>query len=110
MAEHLEVLGGVIGRRLGISEAVGEADTFNGRLGHTLDDCWRLNAKCVEHGRHHVDGVSILCTDFALCLDASGPVDDKRVADAAPVGLALPAAEWCIACPGPAIGVVVEGL
>ena len=89
---------------------MGEADTFDGRLGHTLDDRWWLDAKRVQHRRHHVDGVSVLRADLALCLDAFRPVDDKRVADAAPIGLAFPAAERGITRPGPAPGIVVEGL
>src|SRR3989442_1564041 len=109
MAKHLEVLGGVIGGRFGIIEVVGEADTLDRRLGHTLDDRWRLNAKRVEHRRYHVDGVGVLRADFTLCRDAFGPVYDERVADSASVGLALPATERCIARPCPAPGVVVEG-
>src|SRR2546421_1836060 len=110
MAKHLEVLGGVISRRFGIIKGIGEANTLDGRLGNTFNDRWRLNAKRFEHRGYHVDGVSVLRADFTLCRDAFGPVDDERVTDTAAVGLALPAAEWCIACPGPAPGVVVEGL
>src|SRR5438477_159914 len=110
MAEHLEVLSNVTCRRACIIEAVGETDTLDRRLGDALDDRWRLNAKRVQHSRHHVDGVSIVCAHLTLCLDALGPVDDERVADATAIGLALPTAERCIACPGPAPGVVIEGL
>ena len=64
----------------------------------------------VEHGRHHVDGVRVLRADLALGLDALRPVDDERIADAAAVGLALPAAERRVAGEGPAPRVVVEVL
>ena len=46
----------------------------------------------------------------ALRLDALRPVDDERVADAAAVGLALPAPEGRVAGVGPAPRVVVEVL
>src|SRR5260221_7216023 len=110
MAEHLEVLGDVPGGRFGIVEGTGEADALDGRLGDALDDRRRLDPQRFEHRRYHVDGVSILRAHLTLCLDATGPVDDERVADAATIGLAFPAAEGCVAGPGPAPWVVVEGL
>src|SRR3990172_1517360 len=51
----------------------------------------------------------ILGADLAFGLDASRPVDDERVADAAAVCLALPAAKRRVARERPAPGVVVEG-
>ena len=110
MAEHLEVLGDMPGGRVGIVEALREADTLDGRLRDTLDDCWRLNAQHVQHRRHHIDDVSVLRADLALRLDAFRPVHDERVAGATAIGLALPATERGIACKGPAPGIVVEGL
>src|SRR6266566_5111429 len=110
MAEHLKVLGGMSGRSFGISEALSETDALDGRLGNALNDRWRLNAKRVEHGGYHVDGVGKLRADLALRFDLFGPMDNERVAGAAAIGLALPAAEGGIARPGPTPGVVVEGL
>src|SRR5437868_5846273 len=110
MAEHLEVLGGMPGRHFGISEGMGEANTLDGRLGDALDDRWRLDVQRFEHSRHHIDGVGVLRADVAPGLDTFRPMDDEWVADAAAIGLALPAAEGRVAGPGPAPGVVVEGL
>jgi hypothetical protein len=45
-----------------------------------------------------------------MCLDALRPVDQERVADAAPVGFPLPPPERRVARPCPAPGVVVERL
>lgn len=110
MAKHLEVLRDVLGGRVGIVKGVGEADTLDGRLGDALDARWRLNAQCIQHRRHHVDGVGVLGADCSPGLDTLGPVDDEWVTDAAAIGLAFPAAEGRVAREGPAPGIVVEGL
>ena len=110
VAHHLEVLGDVPGRRLGVVEGMGEAQALDRRLGDAPDAGRRLDPQQLQHRRDHVDGVGVLRADFALGLDALGPVDDERVADAAAIGLALPAAEGRVARPGPAPRVVVEVL
>ncbi len=104
---HLEILGKVLARRPGRIEGMGEAKTFNGRLRYPLDAFGRLDTECLQYRRHHIDRVGVLCTHLAFSLDALGPVDDERVADAAAIGLALPAPERRVARPGPAPGVVV---
>ena len=75
-----------------------------------MTEVGRLDAQRFEHRRDHVDGVGVLRAHFTLRLDALRPVDDERIADAAAVGLALPAAERRISCEGPAPGVVIVGL
>ena len=110
MPHHLEVLGGVLCRRLGVVEGVGKADAFDRRLGHAPDGCGRLDAERIEDRRHHVDDVGVLRADLAARLDPLGPADDERVADAAPVGLALPAAERRVAGIRPAPREVIENL
>ena len=79
MAEHLEVLRVVAGRRLGVVEGVGEADALDRRLGDAPDRGGRLDAEQVEHGRHHVDDVRVLGADLAPRLDPLRPGDDERV-------------------------------
>jgi hypothetical protein len=54
--------------------------------------------------------VGVLGADLAPGLDALGPVDDERVADAATERLSLPAAIRRVAGVRPAPGVVVEVL
>src|SRR5437667_6666953 len=109
MTEHLEILGDVFARRVGMIEAVREADAFDGRLRNTLDDRRWLDAQRIQHRRYHVDCVCVLRADLALCLDPFGPMYDKRVAGATAIGLAFPAAERGITRPGPTPGIVVEG-
>ena len=64
--------------RLGVVERVGEAEALDRRLGYALDGGRRLDAQRFQHGRDHVDGVGVLGADFALGLDALGPVHDER--------------------------------
>jgi hypothetical protein len=54
--------------------------------------------------------VRVLGPDLAARLDAFGPAHEKRVAHAAPVGLALPPAEGRVARVGPTPRVVIEVL
>ena len=108
VAHHLEVLREVLARRLSVVESMDEADTLDRRLGDAADRQRRLNAERLQHRRHHVDRVRILRADFTLGLDPPGPADDERVADAAAVGLALPAAEGGVAGIRPAPREVIE--
>src|SRR4029077_14923556 len=62
----------------------------------------------VQDRGHHVDDVRVLGADLAPGGDPAWPGDDERVAGAAPVGLPLPPAEWCVPGPRPAPRVVVE--
>ena len=110
VAKHLEVLGEMAVRCGGIGEAGGQRETLDRALGDALDRCGGLDAEGVEHGGHHVDGMAILGAHFAPGGDALRPAQDERIAGAAPVGLALPAAEGGVAGVGPAPGVVVEVL
>ena len=109
VAEHLEVLGAAVARRVGVVEGVREADAVHGGLRDAPDLGGRLDAEQVEDGRHHVDDVRVLGADLASGRDPLRPGHDERIGRAAAVGLALPAAERRVARPGPAPGVVVEG-
>ena len=91
-------------------EGVGEADPVDRRLGHAADALRRFDAQGFQDRRDEIDDVPILRPHFAARLDALGPGDDARVGGAAPVGLALPAAEGRVAGVGPAPGIVVVGL
>ena len=77
---------------------------------HAADALRRLDAQGFQYRRDEVDDVPVLRPHLAVCLDALRPRYDARVGGAAPVGLALPAAERRVAGVGPAPGVVVEGL
>ena len=110
VAEHLEVLGVVVAGRSRLVEGVGEADPVDRRLGHAADALRRLDAQGFQNRRDEVDDVPVVLAHLAARLDALGPGHDARVGGAAPVGLALPAAEGRVAGVGPAPGVVVEGL
>ena len=72
--------------------------------------CRRLDPERIEDRRYHVDDVRVLRADLAARLDTLGPTDDERVADAAPVGLALPATERRVAGIRPAPREVIENL
>ena len=108
MAEHLEVLGVMAGGRIGLIEAVGEADPFDGGLGDASDGVGRIDPQGVEHRRDKVDGVGVLGADLPPGFDAPGPRDDAGVGAAAPVGFTLPSPERGISGVGPTPGVVVE--
>ena len=110
MAEHLEILGVVIAGCFYVIEGMGETDPIDGRLGHAADAIRRFHAKGFQNCRDEVDDVRVMRSYLAFCLDTLRPGDDARVGRAAPVGLALPAAEGRVAGIGPAPGIVVVGL
>src|SRR5262245_26038022 len=93
---------------IGLVEGAGEADAFYRRLRHAANLLGRINAQAFEHGRNHVDGVRELCADFPFRLKALRPMNDERVADAAAIGLALPAFERRVARVRPTPRVMVE--
>ena len=107
VTEHLEVLGVVVAGCGLIVESVGEAHPVDRRLAHAADALRRFNAQRFQDRRDEIDDVRILRAHLATRLDALGPRDDARVGGAAPVRLALPAAEGRIAGVGPAPRVVV---
>jgi hypothetical protein len=78
VAEHLEVLRVVAGRRISLIEAVREAHAFDGRLGDAADARRRFQAQRVQHGRHEVDDMGVLHPQLAASPDARGPGDDAR--------------------------------
>jgi hypothetical protein len=107
VAEHLEVLGDVPALPPGVIEGLGKAESLDWRLGDALD----AGGGSMPSASSTVGTMSMACAYWVRTspgLDAGGPVDDERIADAAAVGLALPAAERGVARPGPAPGIVVE--
>src|SRR5512133_3977296 len=107
---HFEVLGVVSGRFTCIFKGMCKTHTFYGRLSYTLNNRQGINSKAVENCRYHIDSVGVLASNLSSGLYPSGPVDKKGVADTASVGLSFPAAEGRVPGPGPAPGIVVEGL
>ena len=107
-AKDLIVLGVVLGQSIRIFEGVDHAYPFDRGLDRALDALRRFQIEGVQHGRHHIDGMGILGTRFALGLDACGPVDDEGIGNAATVDFFFPAAERGVACvrPTPRIMVV----
>ena len=85
VAEHLEVLGLVPLRRLGVVERVEHADALDRVLLHAVHRDRLGQSRRLEDGRRDVDDVVELRADLALGLDALRPVDDRAVARAAPV-------------------------
>ena len=86
VAKHLEVLRLMLFGGLRLVEGVTHADTLEGVL---LDAVHRLRLRQAgdfKDGWGHVNDVGELRADLALGFDALGPVDDRAVARAAPVG------------------------
>jgi hypothetical protein len=86
VAEHLEVLGLVPFRRVGVVEAVGHAHALDRLLLHAVDRHRVGQPGHLQDGRGDVDDVVELRADLALGLDPAWPVDDGAVAGPAPVG------------------------
>ena len=79
-------------------EGVSEADPVDRRLMLTprmLSGA--LNTQGFQNRRDEVDDVRVLRPQLAARLDALRPRHDARIGGAAPVGLALPAAEGRVA-------------
>jgi len=85
------------------------ADTLDGVLRVALNDLRRFDTRAVEDRRHDVDGMVILVAQLVLALDTLRPVNQKRVADAAVIAIALPHLERRVEGHGPAGGVIVVG-
>ncbi len=75
VAEHLEVLGGVPGGRvgLGLVPGVHHAHAFDGPLFDAVDRIGRRYAGGFEDGRHDIDDMVELVADAAHVLDVAGP-------------------------------------
>ena len=75
IAEHLEVLRRVSGRRVGVGlvPGVGHAHAFDGALLDAVDRIGRRDAGRFEDGRHDVDDVVELTADTSHVLDVAGP-------------------------------------
>ena len=113
LAHHLEVLGLVPGRFLGVLgiEGVGEARAFDGRLLDAVHRFGRGDAGDLEDGRHHVNDVHELLAESALVLDVARPGDRHALPDAAELrGVLLEPGERRIKGPGPARRHVIVGL
>ena len=77
VAEHLEVLRRVPGRRVGVGlvPGVGQARAFDRELLDAVDHLRRRDAGGFEDGRHDVDDVVELAADAARVADVAGPRD-----------------------------------
>ena len=100
----------MLARRLGVVERARQAHALDRRLRHAPNGGGRLYAERIEHGGHHVDDVGVLRPHLAARPHALGPGQDERIADAAAVSLALPAAERRVAGVRPAPREMVEDL
>ena len=113
LAHHLEVLGRVARRRLGVLrvEGVGEAGALDRLLLDAVDDLGRTDAGGLEDGRHDVDDVHELLAQAALVLDARRPRDHHVLVDAAELRrVLLEPGERRVEGPRPAGRHVVVGL
>ena len=77
VAHHLEVLDGVVRRRIGVLlvEGIGEAGAFDRCLLDAIHLFRRLDLRGVEDGRHDVDHMGELIADAAHVRDVPGPRD-----------------------------------
>ena len=75
IAEHLEILRRVLGRRVGVRliPCVGHAHAFNGDLLDAIDRVGLRNSGRFEDGRHDVNDVVKLAADAAHVVDMAGP-------------------------------------
>ena len=75
VAEHLEVLRGVRGGRVGVRlvPGVGHAHAFDGKLLDAVDRIGCRDAGSFEDSRHDVDDVVKLAADAAHVVDVAGP-------------------------------------
>ena len=112
VAEHLEVLRGMPGRRVGVGlvKRVGQARTFDRQLLDTVDRVGRRDTGRLEDRRHDVDDVVELAANVARVADVAGPRDRHALRRAAEMGrYLLHPFERRVECPGPRRRVVREG-
>ncbi len=113
LAHHLEILGLVPRRLLGVFrvKGVGETRAFDGCLLDAVHRGGCRDAGDLEDGRHHVNDVHELLAQAAGILDVAGPGNRHALADAAELGgVLLEPGEGRIEGPGPARRHVVVGL
>jgi hypothetical protein len=107
MAEHLVVLGRLVGWDVGIGERVPEADSFDRLLGNALVHVGRVYTDTFEDRRQHVGDMVVLVAGGTGVADAIWPVHDERIADASLVGVLFVEPQWGVADLRPARWVVV---
>ena len=73
-----------------------------------VDRVGRFDAEKIEDRGGQVDDVAELSAGFGASLDAVGPGDQQRRADAAGMGVSLVALEGGVAGHRPASGIVIE--
>ena len=108
VTKHLKVLSDMFAGCICVIKGIREAKPFNRRLSYPFDHRRCFNPQRIQDSRQHIDGMGVLRANFTFSLDACWPRDDKRIADATPVGFSLPTAEGGIARVGPAPRIVVE--
>ena len=85
LAEHLEILGLVSRRCLGVLlvEGIGQARAFERCLFDAIHHLGRGNAADLEDGGHDIVDVAELLAQSALVLDVAGPGNGHALTDAA---------------------------
>ena len=84
-AHDLEILRLPRARRRRVGEAVSEAGAVQRLLRHTVDDARRRYARHLIERRRDIDHMVELRAETAVILDAIGPGDHHRVANAAEI-------------------------
>ena len=113
LAHHLEILGLVLRRCLGVFrvKGIGEARAFDRRLFDAVYRFGRGNAGDFKDSGHHIDDVHELLAQAAFVLDVTRPGYRHVLANAAELrGILLEPGERRIEGPGPARRHVVVGL
>ena len=109
--EHRVELRLLLRRRVGVVEAVAEADPLDRVLRVAVHHVGHLDAHGLQERRHDVDRVGVLPPERADVLDLRRPGHDQRVGGAAlEVRVALPHLERRVERPRPPGRVVVVGL
>ena len=88
IAEHLEILGAVVRRLIGIRlvESIGKAGAFDRALGDAIHDRGLADIRHLQNGRHDVDHMGELVADAALVGDDLWPGNRHALPGAAEVG------------------------
>jgi len=89
VCEHLEILYRAPAPCRCVVEGIGDRHALDRLLHDPVDRVGRRYSRHLENGRHNVDDVVELSTQFPLRLDAFGPMHDQRIARAAEVGCDL---------------------
>ena len=73
-SHHLEVLDLLMSRLGGVSEGIGQANSFDRLLGDAIVNLRSIEFQDIKNSWHNIDSVTELRPDTALFLDAIRPV------------------------------------